>query len=399
MLTPSAPRRQHTVHVMLFLLASCLVHVIVLWVLDRVPLSGDALSPANTTLIPTPQATYTPVRMIDESSLPQNLQRADKIEKKKPQPEEKEEEKKKPPRFDDTLPYVSQDQLVREEQPDEARFSGRKAQRTERETQRKAAPGASPEQRPVANMVRKGERQGDDSPLTPQINRADTPKREDQPTRQEEFESRSSDVILPGKRPDASAPDPELLVQNQKSSSTPQQGAEEGARVGAKQSPSKIFPSMSQQAKFSDEIGDNGTFHYLKDVEEGDVTLLNQKRNRYWTFWDRMVRKVRREWNPRKEIRQRDPYGNIYGVGNFYTSVAVTLNADGSVHKLRVADSSDLDFLDDEAVRALLEAGPYPNPPEGLKDEDGLIHFRFGFNLEIVSGEVRLFRIRPEEPF
>lgn len=398
MLTPSTSEHQRTRHVLLFLLASCLVHIFGLWLLYHIPLSGAPLDPAKSVTRDNARAIYTPVRMIDESSLPEKLQRANNLQKKPPKEEKKEEEKKKPPRFEDTLPYVSQDQLVREEQPDEARFSGKQAQRTEQETQRKAKPGASPTQRPVANLVRKGEKQGDDNPLKTRIEQPATPDDTEQPSRREEFESKSSDVILPGKRPE-SAPDPDLLVQNQKSSSTPQQGAEEGARVGDKQAPAKIFPSMSQQAKFSDELGDNGTFHYLKDVEEGDVTLLNQKRNRYWSFWDRMVRKVRREWNPKKEIRQRDPYGNVYGVGNFYTSVAVTLNADGSVHKLRVADSSDLDFLDDEAVRALLEAGPYPNPPEGLKDEDGLIHFRFGFNLEIVSGEVRLFRIKPEEPF
>jgi len=69
------------------------------------------------------------------------------------------------------------------------------------------------------------------------------------------------------------------------------------------------------------------------------------------------------------------------------------------VRKLELARSCGLSFLDDEAMRALNAAGPFPNPPEGMKDQAGLIHIKFGFALEVVSGRVRFFRARPEKIF
>jgi TonB family protein len=76
-----------------------------------------------------------------------------------------------------------------------------------------------------------------------------------------------------------------------------------------------------------------------------------------------------------------------------YSTVRVTLNSDGSVRQLHVSRRSGLDFLDDEAVRSVREAAPFHNPPEGLKDQDGLIHFTFGFYLEITNEpNFRIFR-------
>ena len=42
-----------------------------------------------------------------------------------------------------------------------------------------------------------------------------------------------------------------------------------------------------------------------------------------------------------------------------------------------------VDVLDDEAVRAFEAAGPFPNPPDGLVQSDGLITFEFSFHFEI----------------
>ncbi len=390
----STPRTSYT-NVALFVLTSVVVHAIGVWMLSLVPPGG----PAESMTMQSPEASEqreTSVRMVDEASLPRELQRAQKTldKKKKKKPEEK--KKKQEPRPDDMLPFVTQDRLIREEQPDKANYSGRQAQRTERDMQRKAKPGGTPLNQPLASRITKGTPSGIDTPKAPQ-----QPSEKPEPSKstREELEAPSDkpDIVLPGGAPSKEPVNLNELVKEE-ATLAPKRGLDEGVDTG-KSAQQNLFPSKAQTAEFLNEIGDNGTFHYLQDVEEGDRTLLNQKRNRYWSFWDRMVRSVRREWKPQKALRQRDPYGNVYGVRNFYTSVSVTLNFDGSIQKLRIAHSSEVDFMDDEAVRALLEAGPFPNPPEGLRDEDGLIHFKFGFNLEIVSGEVKLFNIKPEDPF
>ena len=76
------------------------------------------------------------------------------------------------------------------------------------------------------------------------------------------------------------------------------------------------------------------------------------------------------------------------------TILNVTLRGDGTLAQLWVERPSGLDFLDDEAVRAMNAAAPFPNPPEGLKNVDGNVNFKFGFELEIATGRFRLFRYR-----
>lgn len=387
----SSSHHYSPIRVVSFLSASVSVHAMILWCVMWLPVgSADEAIPVKNQSQGATELSS--VRMLDESSLPEAMRLA-----RKPREKKKEPPKPKPKtKTDDQLPYVVQDTLIKAQDPDKARFSGKQAQRTKQDTQRKAKPGSSPRSQPLASKIVKGNPSGVDTPTQPK-EVSDT--QQTSTNTRAELESRDvpPDVILPGGPTAKSAPDPSDLVSPQ-SSSLPRRGREEGADTG-KSARQNLFPTSAQSSNFVKEFGDGGTFHYLEDVDEGDVTMLNQKQNRYWSFWDRLIRQVRKEWNPGKEYRQRDPYGNIYGKRNFYSRVAVTLNFDGSVNKLRVVQSSGVEFMDDEAVRALLDAGPYPNPPEGMKDEDGLIHFKFGFLLEVTSGKVRLFNIKPEEPF
>jgi TonB family protein len=60
-----------------------------------------------------------------------------------------------------------------------------------------------------------------------------------------------------------------------------------------------------------------------------------------------------------------------------------------------VADKSGVSFLDDEAINAFRLAQPFPNPPQGLVDENQLITFHFGFHFEIGDrANWKIFRAR-----
>jgi TonB family protein len=128
----------------------------------------------------------------------------------------------------------------------------------------------------------------------------------------------------------------------------------------------------------------SGTYDSLEDVDEGADTLLNTKRFKYASFFNRVKRAVWENWHADRVYAVRDPDGKIYGVKDRLTVLKVSLRPDGSLANVIVEKPCGVDFLDDEAVSAFKKAQPFPNPPKGLVDEESkLITFRFGFTLEI----------------
>ena len=129
-------------------------------------------------------------------------------------------------------------------------------------------------------------------------------------------------------------------------------------------------------------------------MAEGDKTLINRKRSAYATFFSRVQLAIKNHWRPARVYRRRDPTGRVYGVGERVTILRVVLNGNGAIMQLRVQRPSGLPFLDEEALRSIRAAAPFPNPPEGLKDANGRIHFSFGFHFEVSTRNTRLFRFR-----
>lgn len=137
--------------------------------------------------------------------------------------------------------------------------------------------------------------------------------------------------------------------------------------------------------------GSPGSIDALPDVEdEGDVNLLNTRKFRYWDFFDRVKNRVADEWDPGSVWRTRDPDGQKYGVKSRLTVLKVTLDQEGALKQLRVQKQSGLEFLDDEARRAMTAASPFPNPPTGMRNASGEIEFQFGFLFEISSQRFRM---------
>lgn len=296
---------------------------------------------------------------------------------------QKEEERKKLEK-ERTGQFISEAPPEVEETPDEARFLDQFASRADRETVRRDRSGprvptiptptpqpAQPERPPQTPKSAPAPQRAEDAPPT----RPDEPSRPERPTPDD-------GTSLPEQAPDEDAA---LTFRQPGAQPTPS-----AAPTPQRPPGSDLFPNLHNTPA---QIGGGG-FDYLSDVEEGEKTLLNRKRSRYWSFMERLKEGVAREWNPVDEYRRRDPYGNVYGVKDRYTVVNMTLNSDGSMRTLYVAKSSGLDFYDREAVRALRAAAPFPNPPEGLKDQDGLIHINFGLLLDLSTGRVRSFRIQ-----
>src|SRR5205085_10859403 len=102
----------------------------------------------------------------------------------------------------------------------------------------------------------------------------------------------------------------------------------------------------------------------------------------YASFFNRVSDAIRRQWHPNDVLRRRrDSEQEIAGKSR-QTTVELMLNRRGEVVKALVHTYSGADVLDDEALRAVRAAGPFPNPPDGLFDPGvDVFTFRFGFRV------------------
>ncbi len=382
------------------LLLSLLLHGAI--VLPALSLVRDASSPDDAPPRATP-AEAMRVRVLDADALRHKFDLAKSDEPQKPKPAEPPKPKPEPP--ERMLPYTDMPRVLLEQQPDRAQVSARQATKVEREQIKSGLPGGAtptprpapqPQPTPSGDTAPPPPARTTPNPQPPRPNPLPEPPSVKPPDTSRSVElktpsAREADITLSDKSSDANPDD----AQTPGPPSPPQ--PVEGLvlnKPSDQPSAKALFRAPAAAAPSSeDRFGDDGMVNFLRDVPDGDRTLLNRKQNRYWTFFDRMKRQLEREWKPQNEYNRRDPYRNVYGIKDRYAVINVTLKGDGSVQRLYVDHSSGLDFYDDEAVRALMSAGPYSNPPEGLKDEDGLIHIRYGFYLQVSSGSTRFFRI------
>ena len=59
----------------------------------------------------------------------------------------------------------------------------------------------------------------------------------------------------------------------------------------------------------------------------------------------------------------------------------VTLDNDGQIVRVQVVTESGTSDLDDAAIKAFNDAGPFPNPPKGLIGAAGKVAIRWDFVL------------------
>ena len=142
-------------------------------------------------------------------------------------------------------------------------------------------------------------------------------------------------------------------------------------------------PNLKPSSEVLERALGGGSVDHLDDVENGDETALSSKQWLHATFFNRLKRQVAQNWEPADVWRRHDPDGSVYGFKTRVTQLRVSLDGKGKLSKATVITPCGVDVLDDEAVRAFEAAGPFPNPPDGLVQSDGLITFEFSFHFEI----------------
>lgn len=126
------------------------------------------------------------------------------------------------------------------------------------------------------------------------------------------------------------------------------------------------------------------TEDYLKDVAIGAATHLNTREFLYFTYFNRIKKKLRDHWEPLIHTRVRDIAHRgrtIANQGTRVTRLVITLDDKGGLSRVQVSTTSGLLDLDEVAIEALKVSAPFPNPPKALI-ENGLVRINWDFILE-----------------
>ena len=163
----------------------------------------------------------------------------------------------------------------------------------------------------------------------------------------------------------------------------PTQAEIDGMRERQKQQ--TALADRSAEGEQSAENPGSASNDYLKNVKDGDRTLLNTKEFVYFSYYRRIRERLEVAWN--SKLRSTLD-GYVYGGRrlandkNYVTGVIVVLDRNGKIVGVKVLQRSGARDLDDAAVGAFNDAGPFPDPPAGLVDQNGQIQIRWDFILQ-----------------
>jgi TonB family protein len=129
----------------------------------------------------------------------------------------------------------------------------------------------------------------------------------------------------------------------------------------------------------------------MRDVDDDATSMLDSKRHLFGSFFNRLRDRIVENAQFQKALDRNDPYGTRFGDAPRMTVLMIRLDDRGQIVKIVVEQKSGADYLDEEAERAVRAAGPFPNMPEGLVDEQGHLDFRFAFVVTIDGGS-RIYR-------
>lgn len=125
----------------------------------------------------------------------------------------------------------------------------------------------------------------------------------------------------------------------------------------------------------------SSTNDYIEDVPLGDVTTLNTVEYKYYGFYHRIRQKLEQFWGRSIQEKAQELASagrRVPSSEELITALVVVLNSEGSVIDIFLKGSSGVKELDDAAIEAFNDAGPFPNPPKGLI-QNGKVTIEWGF--------------------
>ncbi len=140
-------------------------------------------------------------------------------------------------------------------------------------------------------------------------------------------------------------------------------------------------PNPPQWQKYEGTVAQD----YVKGILESDTTALNTKEYVFWGYFQRIRERLDIAWNRRLRTQLSKLWKKGRGLAaqsDHTTRLLVTLDPQGKIVRVQVLEDSGTVDLDQAAIRAFNDAGPFPNPPNGIVDQQGRIQIRWDFVLK-----------------
>lgn len=148
----------------------------------------------------------------------------------------------------------------------------------------------------------------------------------------------------------------------------------------------QFTPTPGDAAQPAEKVGEaTSTDDYLKDMQKGIQTLLSTREFVYYSYYARIKQQISQYWEPSVRERVKIIYRTGRSIASAHdriTQLLIVLNSNGELVRVEVLGQSGVHDLDDAAVEAFRNAAPFPNPPKGMIDKDGLVKIRWDFILE-----------------
>lgn len=120
---------------------------------------------------------------------------------------------------------------------------------------------------------------------------------------------------------------------------------------------------------------------FVEDLPLGDMTNMNTIEYKYYGFYHRIRQKLEQYWGRNLREKAKTIYASgrrIPASENKITSLRITLDEAGTIVDVHVKSTSGVKELDDAAIEAFNQAGPFPNPPKGMM-VNGRAQIEWGF--------------------
>lgn len=120
--------------------------------------------------------------------------------------------------------------------------------------------------------------------------------------------------------------------------------------------------------------------NFVPDVRPGNQTALKTRAHPFAIYIARMHRRIHELWgfgfledldNKSADYALNDP--------NLWVNLEISVNSDGTLHKVTIAKTSGKTEFDVAAVHSVVSAAPYEPTPEAIRSVDGRIYLHWGF--------------------
>jgi TonB family protein len=120
--------------------------------------------------------------------------------------------------------------------------------------------------------------------------------------------------------------------------------------------------------------------NFVPDVRTGNQTALKTRAHPYALYVARMHRRIHELWGF-GFLEDLDGKGSSYPLNdpNLWVNLELSVNPDGTLHKVTIAKTSGKTEFDVAAIDTVLSAAPYEQTPEAIRSVDGRIYLRWGF--------------------